>query len=105
MLLGSEQFNRLVEETAGTYFLEKDLILGFEELCIRPLELHDEEIRSSIFKHYQKLVYVRQPADSDLKHKAGELARFLGLSLDIENADYKHLKRELTKFLRHKHTD
>jgi len=105
MLLGTKHFNQIVEETAGTYFLEKDLILGFEELCMRPLELYDEEIRNSLFEHYQKLVYVRQPADSDLKSKASELAQFLGLSLDIENADYTHLERELTKLLRRKLSD
>jgi len=31
MFLGSERFNRLLEEYAGTYFLEKELILNFKE--------------------------------------------------------------------------
>ena len=30
MLLGSECYSRLIDETAGTYFLERDLILNFE---------------------------------------------------------------------------
>ncbi len=45
MLLGSERFRQFIDEITGTYFAEKDLILNFEEYCVRPLELHDEEMR------------------------------------------------------------
>lgn len=99
MLLGSERFRRLIDEMAGTYFLEKDLILNFEEYCMVPLELHDEEMRRYCFEHYRRLLYVRQPADPDLVPRAGELAEFLGLSLDISDADYSHLEKKLTELL------
>jgi len=99
MLLGMKLFNRIIEQTAGTFFLEKDLILDFEEFCMRPLELHDKELRSDFFKNYKKLIYVRQPSDEDLISKASELAGLLELSLEIKDADYSYLKKELTKFL------
>jgi hypothetical protein len=99
MLLGMKLFNRIMEQTAGTFFLEKDLITGFEEFCMQPLELYDEEIRRYFFKNYERLLYVRQPSDSDLISKASELARLLELSLEIKDADYSYLKKELTKFL------
>jgi len=95
MLLGSERFQKLVDETAGTYFLERELILNFEEYCIEPLELHDEEMRKCCFEHYQRLLYVRQPLDPDLVPNARELAEFLELSLDIVDADYWHLEKKL----------
>ena len=94
-LLGSEQYESIINEMPGTYFLERDLILNFEEYCLEPLELHDEEMRKSFFEHYERIVYLRQPSDPDLLFKANELATFLQLSLEIRDADYSHLKKTL----------
>lgn len=99
MLLGTEQFQQIVEETAGTYFVEMDLILNFEEYCVSPLELHDEEMRKYCFEHYQRLIYVRQPSDPDLVPNARELAEFLELSLEITDANYSHLERILVELI------
>lgn len=100
MILGSERFRRLIEEIAGTYFVEKDLILNFEEYCVRPLELRDEEMRRYCFQRYRRLLYVRQASDPDLVPQAGKIAEFLGLSLDISDADYSYLEKTLTELLR-----
>lgn len=100
MFLGSDRFNRIIEEDAGTYFLEKELICNFTEYCIEPLELYDEEMREQCFKHYHRLLYVRQPSDPDLVAKANEIAGFLGLSLEIQDADYSHLEKRINRLLR-----
>jgi len=97
MFLGSERFNRVLEENVGTYFLEKELILNFKEYCIEPLELYDEEMRRYCFQRYQRLLYVRQPSDPDLLTDANELAEFLGLSLEVQDADYSHLEKRLSE--------
>lgn len=99
MFLGSERFNRLLQEDPGTYFLERELIRNFNEYCIEPLELYDEEMREECFKHYNRLLYVRQPSDPDLFAEAEDLANFLGLSLEIEDADYSHLDTRLRSAL------
>jgi len=99
MLLGSERFRQLINEMAGTYFAEKDLLLNFEEYCVRPLELHDEEMRSYCFGQYRRLLYVRQPSDLNLVPKASEVAEFLGLSLDVSDVDYSHLEKDLIRLL------
>ena len=99
MLLGSERFRQLIEETAGTYFAERDLLLNFEEYCVRPLELQDEEMRRYCFGQYKRLLYVRQPSDPNLIPRAGEVAEFLGLSLDVGDVDYSHLEKILTDLL------
>jgi len=99
MLLGSERFKQLIDEMAGTYFAERDLILNFVEYCVRPLELDDDEMREYCFKQYQRLLYVRQPSDPDLMLQASEVAEFLELSLDISDADYSHLEKELVGLL------
>ena len=99
MLLGSERFKQLIEEMAGTYFAEKDLILHFQEYCVRPLELQDEEMRKYCFEHYKRLLYVRQPSDPDLVVQAGEVADFLELSLDISDVEYSHLEKNLIELI------
>jgi len=99
MLLGSERFRHLIEEITGTYFAEKDLILNFEEYCVRPLELHDEEMRKYCFQQYRRLLYVQQPSDPNLTARASEVADFIGLSLDINDADYSYLEKELIKLI------
>jgi hypothetical protein len=96
MLLGSERYNHLLEEDAGTYFVEKELIFNFKEYCIEPLELYDEEMRQMCFKHYHRILYVRQPSDPDLSIEVNEIAEFLGLSLEIQDADYTHLQERLS---------
>jgi hypothetical protein len=103
MLLGSDQFHRIMDETAGTYFLERELIENFDEYCAEPLELYDEEMRKSYFKHYRRLLYVRQPSDPDLVPRARELSRFLDLSLEIRDADYLYLEEKLTSLIEGKH--
>jgi hypothetical protein len=99
ILLGTERFRRFTDETAGTYFREKDLLLNFRKYCIEPLELHDKEMREYYFKHYKKLLYIRQPTDPDLRLQACQLADFLKLSLVISDADYSHLEKALIKLL------
>ena len=95
MLLGRERFQQLIEEAAGTYFVERDLITNFKQYCLDPLELHDEEMRRLCFGNYRRLLYVRQPADPDLASEAGTLAEFLQLSLEVRDADYSYLEGEL----------
>lgn len=102
VLLGTERFQQLVDEIPGTYFLEKDLILNFEKYCSVPLGLDDDEIREYYFQHYSRLVYVLQPGDHDLLPKAKEIAEFLGLSLEIVEADYSYLEKELIELVEQK---
>ena len=95
MLLGSERYQQVINEKAGTYFLERDLILNFNEYCLEPLELHDRDTRKSLFSGYCRLMYIRQPTEPDLRPKASELADFLELPLEIVDADYSYLEESL----------
>jgi len=99
MLLGGERYSKLITEDVGTYFLEKELIHNFKEYVVEPLELDDEEMREHCFKHYHRLLYVRQPLDPDLATEAAELAEFLGLSLEIQDADFSFLEERLNELL------
>ncbi len=99
MLLGSKRFRQLLNKTAETYFAERELIQNFEEYCVIPLELHDEEMKGYCFNQYRRLLYVRQPSDPNLVARAGEVADFLGLSLDISDTDYSYLEKSLVRLL------
>ena len=103
MFLGSETFQRILQEEAGTYFLEKELIVHFREYCLQPLELHDPELRECYFCHYKRLLYIRQPLDVDpaLVEKARELADFLSLNLLVLDANYGELRANLLKLIQH----
>lgn len=96
MLLGNERYQHIIEEVPGTYFLDRDLILHFKEYCAEPLELYDEEMRRLVFDHYERVLYLRQPSDPDLVSRASQVAEFLHLSLEIQEADYSHLEKVLT---------
>lgn len=99
ILLGNQKYAKIIKKTAGSYFLERELIINFKEYCLDPLELYDNEIRKSFFRHYKKLIYVRQPPDPDLNVEADELAEFLNLSLEIIDADYSHLEKRLNHLI------
>ncbi len=101
IFLGSEAFQRILQEETGTYFLEKELIVNFRKYCIQPLELHDPELREWYFRHYKRLLYIRQPLDPDLLEKAREIASFLSLKFSVLDADYGELKANLLKLMKH----
>jgi hypothetical protein len=71
MILGAELFQQLIENTAGTYLLKKELILNFKEYCINPVDLYDQEMRKYCFEYCRRLLYVRQPEDPELISQAG----------------------------------
>lgn len=99
MLLGPQRFQELIEGMAGTYFAERDLVLNFQEYCVKPLELHDEEMRKFCFDNYSRVLFIHQPEDEDIVANVSQIAEFLGLSLDISEADYSYLDDKLTELL------
>lgn len=100
ILLGSKRFQDIVEEEAGTYFIEKDLILNFPDYCIQPLELDDPLMRESFFQHYKRLVYLRQPLDPDsIIPSFDDISQFLNLKPMVIDVDYSELETKLIKLI------
>ena len=99
IFLGRGKFREIMDESAKTYFLEKELILNFEEYCVKPLELYDEEMKEMFFKNYERLVYVRQPSDPDLMPIVNKIAGFLGLSIIVQDADYLNIEAALINLI------
>ena len=104
ILLGSRRFHALIDEAAGTYFIEKDLILNFFEYCIQPLELYDPLIRESCFQHYTRLAYIRQPLDPDtVIPNVHYISQLLDLKPLVIDADYSELTANLLKLCTKEH--
>ena len=99
VLLGTERYRQLTEDVPGSFFLEKRLLLNFDEHCWQPLELYDPMMRSWYFEHYQRVVYIRQPMDPNLIKEAKHVAARLSLSLHVEDADYTELAEKLVSLL------
>ena len=97
--LGPERYRRIIDEITGTFFLEQELISNFKEYCVQPLELNDPLMLNCYFEHYQRVIYIRQPSDPDLEIQAGNVADFLGLSLEIVNADYLDFEKRLVHLI------
>jgi hypothetical protein len=100
MLLGNLLFESILTETTGTFFVEQELLLNFDAYCSEPLELTDDDLRKIYFEHYRRLLYVRQPNDSELTEQANKIAAFLNLDLDIHDADYSHFSKRLQTLLK-----
>ena len=96
ILLGSRRFHAIIDEEAGTYFIEKNLIVNFPEYCIQPLELDDPLLRKSFFQHYKRLAYIRQPLDPDtIMPNVHDISQFLSLIPLVIDADYSELTTNL----------
>ncbi len=95
IMLGGARFQEIMHETAGTYFLEQDLVRNFQEYCIEPLELYDEEMRRLCLGHYKRLLYLQQPNDPDLEEEIERVSRFLNFPSSTLHVDYIHLKNRL----------
>jgi hypothetical protein len=98
-LLGRRRFQRLLDRHPGTFFLEKELLLNFDEYCWQPMELDDPVLRRWFFEHYRRAVYIRQPLDPDLKGCAEEISHRLELALAVADADYTDLHAALNRTL------
>ncbi len=99
ILLGRERFCDAVSAESGTYFLERDLIVNFERYCRRPLELDDAEIREAMFRHYRRVLYLRQPSDGNLLPKVSKIAAFLRLPFEMTDVDYSFLENQIAQLM------
>lgn len=95
MMLGHERYRALLDETAGTYFLDQNLVRNFHSCCVEPLELEDSELRELYFRHYNRLIYLHQPADADLADEIAAIGDFLDLPVQRIPVGYEILERRL----------
>ncbi len=86
---GLPEFDALMEEELGSFFLTDYLARFFDRLIIQGFKLDKiPEMRDMIFGHYKRLVYLSQVHDKALLAKAKAAADYLALELVVRPVGY-----------------
>jgi hypothetical protein len=80
---GEAEFDAMMEEELGTFFLTDFLARHFDTLVIEGLGLDRfPQLRDDLFGHYRKLIYLAQTDDAVISAKAEAAAARLGLAYE-----------------------
>lgn len=96
MYAGADEFERIAGERPATFFLTDWLVRNFERAVVRGLGLdRHPELKSMLFGNYEHLLYLRQFPNPRLLVKAGEIAAFLELPLEVREVGLGELEKRL----------
>jgi hypothetical protein len=99
-MYGGAQFDALLAEEPGTFFLTDFLVRGFRGTIWRGLGLDRyPQLRDDYFQHYRRLVYLTQAQDDGLVAKAREIAVTLQLPLEVRHTGYGLLEQRLIDWM------
>ena len=100
MLAGADRFARVSDERPGTFFLTDWLVRNFDRAVVRGLGLDRyPELKEMLFGNYEAVLYLRQVPNPRLAVKAGEIAAFLGLPLEINDVGLGELESRLADLI------
>ena len=93
-----KDFERLMEEEPGSYFLTDFMIRTFDGLIKKSMGLDRyPELKQEYFRNYQRVVYLaQQPGESELE-RAQEIADYLDLPLKVHPTGFGQLEKRLRK--------
>jgi len=78
------EFDQLMDEELGSFFLTDYLVRHFDRLIIQSMGLDRyPQLRNDIFGHYKRVVYLAQIPDAALEKKARKAAERLGLAFEM----------------------
>jgi hypothetical protein len=99
-MYGGQLFHDLMEEEPGTFFLTDFLVRGFNGTVMKGLGLDRfPELKGEYFRHYKRLVYLVQNEESEMAVKAGQIAEYLGLPLELRVTGYGLLEERLATMM------
>jgi hypothetical protein len=100
MLAGADLFHQVSDEKPGTFFLTDWLVRNFDRAVVRGLGLdRDPELKPMLFGNYEALLYLRQVPSARLAAKAGDIAAYLGLPLQIVDVGLGELEARLAQLV------
>ena len=100
MLAGEDLFHQVSDEKPGTFFLTDWLVRNFDRAVVRGLGLdRDPELKAMLFGNYEAVLYLRQVPSPRLAAKAREIARYLGLPLEIADVGLGELEARLAELV------
>jgi hypothetical protein len=93
---GLPEFDRMMEEEIGTFFLTDYLVRFFDRVIMEGLGLtRHPELLGDYFGHYRRVVWLAQAPDADLEARANAAAAKLGLPLETRVTGFAGLERFL----------
>lgn len=97
---GARQFDSMMSEQPGTFFLTDYLVGSFDHLVTEGLGLDRfPELRQQYFANYRRVVYLQQHRDPTLLTKAEAAAQALGLPLEVRYTGLARLEAEIERLL------
>ncbi len=95
---GDKQFNVMMEEEPGTFFLTDFMIHTFKGMVVKGMGLDKfPSLREEYFRNYKRAVYLVQKPDPMLIERAKAAANYLGLPLEVRATGYGDLETQLKK--------
>lgn len=86
---GLEAFEALHDAEPGTFYLTDFLVRHFDRLLVKGLGLDRyPQLFDDYFRHYRRVVWLRQQRVPDLAERAAEAAAFLRLPLEIRDTGF-----------------
>lgn len=99
-MYAGQGFYDLMAEEPGTFFLTDFLVRGFKGTILKGLGLDRyPQLKDDYFRNYKRLVYLVQNEDPALIERAGEIAAYLELPLEIRHTGYGLLEERLVKLM------
>jgi hypothetical protein len=100
MYAGAAEFDSMMEEELGTFFLTDYLTQSFDHLVIEGLGLDRfPELHELYFGNYRRMIYLQQRHNPLLIEKAQEAAKMLNLPLEIRPTAYGALETRLVEWM------
>ena len=95
-----QAFQEIMAEEPGTYFLTDFMVRTFNGLIMKSMGLDRfPELKDDYFKNYQRIVYLAQSLDEELRVKAAAIAAYLGLPLEIRETGFNYLESRLVELM------
>ena len=95
-MYANREFDALMAEAPGTFFLTDYLVRSFDHLVIEGLGLDRyPELRDDYFHNYTRVVYLAQQDDPALQARAQQAAARIGLPLTTRKVGYGALEGRL----------
>lgn len=99
-MYGGEQFQALLDEELGTFFLTDFMVRTFNGLILKGMGLDKHpELKEMYFQNYKRIVYLVQKPYPEYVEQARAAAHYLGLPLEIRVTGYNKLEERLKELI------
>lgn len=100
MYAGTAQFEALMEEEVGTFFLTDWLLRAYEGAILKGLGLDKHpDLAPMYFGNYRRLVYLSQQPTEKLLTKAQAIATDMGWTFEHRHTEYGELETRLVNLM------